>query len=184
MPAHAPSVPRLHADHLDALARAHAAFLAAVDALTPEVRGRRPSADAWSPVEVLEHLVLAEEATLRSIERRVAGGAGCSDLGAPPRWKAAALMVAVASPFRFRVPARARAVHPAGAPSDALRAGFAGFDARWRALAEVLPDALVDAGLMRHPVAGPLTAADAARFTAAHVERHRRQVGRAARTAA
>jgi len=177
-------VPRPLRAHLDALARAHRTFLDAVDALPADVRERRPSPEAWSPVEILEHLVRTEDATLRAVEHQIAAGDARKDLGPTSRLKTAALLLRLASPMPLRVPERARGIHPErDTPFEALRERFTAFDARWQAVAETLPDALAGVGLMKHPVIGALTAADAARFMTAHVVRHRGQVARAVRAA-
>jgi hypothetical protein len=58
------------------LATERAGVLLAVDATPPELREVRPSPDAWSCAEVLEHLALVEAGVARVVAKRVTRARG------------------------------------------------------------------------------------------------------------
>ncbi|HYE96229.1 MAG TPA: DinB family protein [Rubricoccaceae bacterium] len=153
-------------------------FVAAMDRLPRAVRAARPGAEAWSPLEIAEHVFLAERAMLRGLRRQVEAGEARRDIGRASRWKAVALMAVTRAPVKVRAPKQAP-IHPTGeTPWETLRAEWTALGAGWRALAEAFPPALERAALVRHPVAGPLTTASTLRFLAAHAARHFGQLKR------
>lgn len=72
----------------------------------------------------------------------------------------------------------ARYIAPTGAAWVETRRAWAEAARGWRGAASALPDDLQDAGLIRHPRVGPITAAGAARFSAAHTVHHHAQLDR------
>ncbi|MEM6328063.1 MAG: DinB family protein [Bacteroidota bacterium] len=158
---------------------AHATVSAALDAFPLGALDWHPAPDRWSATGVLEHLLKTERGCLFAIQRQVAAGDNRRDLGptSPPR--VTRLLTFLQSGGRTQVPeGAARFVAPTGAPYADLRAEWDGLDTRWHeALASVPPD-LTEAGLVSHPVSGPLTAANAARFVGAHARHHLSQLRR------
>ncbi len=169
---------------LAALARERRAVLAALDAMTPAQRAFQPGPDAWSPGGIVEHLVRVERAMLAGMERELAAGDGRKELGPPSQAKILATFAAMRLPARYKVPgAAAGFVSPMGEAYEVLRAEWLALEERWVALDRTLPPALEAVALVRHPVAGPLKAADAAQFCALHAAHHRSQLDRTVRAA-
>ena len=166
-------------DALALLDRERAAVLAALDALAPEQRAFRPAPDAWSAADVADHLAKAESGQIEIVRRQVEAGPARRDLGrpsAPRRWLVERIM---RSGVRVRMPAAvAQRVTPTGVAFEASRAAIAGCGDGWRALAAAFPPELESVAVFAHPVAGPLTAAGAVCFAAAHLDHHRRQLRR------
>lgn len=131
---------------------------------------RRPSPDAWSVLEIVEHLVLAERAACR-------GMPPIEDLPTHrPRLRDRILLPLVRAvlrgPIRVRVPTPA--MNPTGqAGLDELRVEW---DRNFEWLA--IYAASGTSGTVRHPIAGPMTAAQAVHLATLHFERHRRQIDR------
>lgn len=167
---------------LDALRRERTDFLDALAALDEGTRTARPAHDAWSPVEIGEHIYRAEAAMLRGVEKQLAAGEARKDVGPYRRGALLLLLAAMRAPIRLTVPEAARGIVPEGIPYDALREAWAGLDARWSAAGSAVAPDLGSTPLIRHPLAGALTFADAVRFLAAHAARHRRQLDRAVRS--
>lgn len=166
-------------DALDLLDRDRAAFLAAYDALAPEQRRWRLDGASWSADDVAEHLVRSEAGSLRIVGKQAAAGKASRDLGAPDDGKLARLEERLRSDGRWTMPeAVAEHIAPAGTDGAASRAQIAEMGEAWHAVAETFPEALEAVALLSHPVGGPLTAAGAVRFVAAHIEHHTRQIGR------
>ncbi|HXE57970.1 MAG TPA: DinB family protein [Gemmatimonadales bacterium] len=148
-------------------------LLARVRALTPGQRTFRPAPDRWSVLDVVEHLVLVDEAASGAVR----GPAGGAPRPAAGRLRYLGLLAVLRSPIRVRVPTRA--VLPSGG------ADLAGLEARWvearAALAEWLeglgPE-MVRRPVFRHPVVGWLTVRQTLGFLGAHQAHHEAQVRR------
>lgn len=167
------------ADTLDLLAAEHAAVASLVDDLSPEARAWRPADDAWSATEILEHLVKTERGMAVVVAMQLAAGDDRRDVGTPSPEAFAGLSGFLRSDRRTRVPeAAARFVAPTGEPFDALRAEWDTLLSLWREAFASLPDEMQDVGLVKHPVAGALSARGAAHFAADHAHHHARQLRR------
>lgn len=161
------------------LGRARAEFLTRLDAMTPPQRDFRPADGGWTPNEVAEHLMLVERGLVGGLERQVAAGDARREVGTPSDTALDGVVAGLAADARYRIPAQAAPfIAPEGTHEEAVRAEWDALAARWRVLADTLPDALAHTGLVRHPLAGAVTAEGAARFAAAHVQHHRRQLDR------
>lgn len=163
-----------------ALDRARDAFLAALDAVPSGVRATRPAPDAWSADDVAEHLMRTERGLLGGLERQVTAGDARRDVGPPD---AAALDRLLAhlddDGFRYAMPEKAAPFIAPDAmdPAD-VRREWDDLAARWHRLTETFPVDFVETGLVRHPLIGAVTAEGTARFVAAHIVHHQRQLQR------
>jgi uncharacterized damage-inducible protein DinB len=134
----------------------------------------KAGSESWSLTEVIEHLVIAEERSLRGLEQERPAELG-SRLGAAVKIR----LITLLSPLPFRVKAPSKGLLPTGTaslPELALRWG----EARCR-LAGVL-DAVTPEGLRerrwKHPIAGWLDTGEWLGFIYAHTTHHRAQIGR------
>ncbi len=163
------------------LERDRAAFLAAYDALTPAQRSFRPADGGWTADEVLQHVVKVETGTVTIVAKQAAAGDRRRDVGTPAEASLAAVEAFLRSDGRTAMPAAVEVhVAPTSPPDAGWRERLGVFASDWSAIAEALPDGDAEVALMAHPVAGPLTAAGAARVVAAHLEHHRHQIARLA----
>lgn len=160
---------------LERMGRARAAVLARVEAMPAPLRDRPPRAGAWSAVEVVEHLVIAEELTLHGLLHPRAPGARGSAVAASIRLQL--LRVLFASPARVRAPS-ARLLPSGG---QALEPLLARWEAASGGIAEwvlALPPERGRERPFRHPVCGWLRADQMLTFHEAHLRHHARQVTR------
>ena len=165
---------------LDDLDATREAFIARVDGMADGQRAFRPAPDAWSPVEVAEHVWRTEKGLAWGLDRQVQAGDDRRDLG--PRRPGGIDRLAAAmrsGEVRMRVPERSVPyIAPQGTSWDEVRAGWRAAGDEWRRVAATVPDGLADVGVLSHPVAGPLTPAEGARFAALHAEHHGHQLDR------
>jgi len=159
-------------DRIDALRRA---VLDDVASVAEAQRRRRPASDAWSMLEIVEHLVLAERVVLGP-------SAQWRDRASSPRsWRHRLRYQMVRLVLRQRI--------KVGIPSEQLRpAGRASFEQlqkAWTANHVALRDFVLSldrAGARRaifhHPIAGPLTVPQALSLLEAHLRGHAAQVRR------
>ncbi len=166
-------------DALDTLDRDRAAFLSAYDALTPAQRSFRPADGGWTAVEIAQHLALTDASTLAIVRKQAAAGDARRDVGTPDDDRLAGVEAFLRSEARIPMPASVEAViRPDGPPDEDWRGRFAAFADDWSAFADAFPAELETVALLDHPRAGALRADGAARFVAAHIEHHARQLAR------
>jgi hypothetical protein len=149
-----------------------AAFLAEVRSLG-EAAMVGPEGGGWSPSQVAQHLMLAEEGFLAALtaEKPLAGPRIRDRVGALAVW------------FVFRLGLRVSIPTPRVDPTPPLP--LREVDARWTTVGDRL-DALLrergreapDRPLVRHPVAGPMDQRRLVAFLRAHIRHHRRQLER------
>lgn len=131
----------------------------------------RPAPDAWSSRDVVEHLVLVEEL----VGSRVGKATGLTG------WRGgmALLIMRVASTLRARVRAPLPALLPTGDdPLPQLAVRWSQARARLHAHLVTLGAEGLEQPLLRHPVAGPLSAPQGLDFLSLHITHHRRQLDR------
>jgi uncharacterized damage-inducible protein DinB len=164
--------------HLDALDGRRAALLAVVRAHSPTQRAFRPAAHAWSMVEVVEHLVLAEEGALLSLVKGPKPGARVT-----LRNRATVVLVRLYLSAGIRVKVPAPRLIPQGAQSlDELERRWAAVSASIRDQVARFEAADLHAPKFRHPIAGWLPPASGFAFLVTHLTHHRRQIDRIRRS--
>lgn len=134
----------------------------------------RPTASAWSLLQVAQHLVLLERIVVKSVIRDPRPGLR-------RRWWHAIGARLVAFVFRhgFRVPAPTRKVVPLeNTPLEESARQWADLRADLSAFLETITPERAKALGWRHPVSGPLDVYGALEFVASHHDHHLRQVER------
>jgi uncharacterized damage-inducible protein DinB len=152
------------------------ALLDRVDGVV-EDRLRQAGPDgAWSVIQILGHLTLAEQLSLAYIRKKMQ----TPDLppaGAMSFWRMAIVKVALGSPFRARAPERT--AHPeAECTSATARERWDAVRRDWQDLVDTLPPALADRAIFRHPRVGMMSLPHTLDFMGDHVRHHRKQVER------
>lgn len=151
------------------------AIVAEIGALSPNDQRWREHERAWSALDILEHLVLAEGFVLGDLST---AASRANPLPTPSeRVKSVIVWMVLRFGIRARVPARA--MRPTG------RGVFNDLTARWdakheqlRAFASALDDAGLRRRVFRHPIAGPMHTEQALRLMFAHMGTHQRQLAR------
>lgn len=159
---------------LAALTAARADLLADVGRLDPVQVRFAPGPGRWSIAQVIEHLVLAEELTLRGLRSpRPAADRGLA-VAATLRL---ALVKAVLRSRVLRVRTPARGLDPEGtATLDSLERRWAEAAAGLEGFLRDLPPARRAERLCRHAAAGWLTPGQMLDFLVLHLRHHHRQV--------
>jgi hypothetical protein len=142
------------------------------------VRLNRPRIDGgWSALQVLHHVVTAEEGTRRYISKKMLAGTSLPPAGVVSGLRRLVLQLANASPFRFKAPAVTAAAPPVIDPKE-LRDRWQEVRADWRGLLEGFPEELLDRMVFRHVFVGLMGLPDTLDFLQAHLDHHARQVRR------
>ena len=162
---------------LDRLDATRDAFLARVRALSGAQRAFRPAPGTWSPLEIAEHVWRVERSTVRDLDRQVRAGDARRDVGPRVQGGVDGLERRMQDGMRIAMPeAEAPAIAPRGWSLDETEAAWRATAEAWRHL--TVPSDLDGTGLVAHPIAGPLSPSDAARFAALHADHHGRQLDR------
>lgn len=166
---------------LTALDDRRAEFLEGLDSVPPDQRKRSPSTHAWSPLQIGEHLVLAERGFARITARQIEKGENRRRIGEPSDKSVEGLLQALRTPAKMKIPENV-GVDPTGeVPMEELRPQWLAVGARWHEIAATLPPELADEALVLHSIGGPLTFSQTLRFLEAHIEHHLFQLARTVR---
>lgn len=139
---------------------------------------RAPAAGAWSIVQVISHLVLAESGTLGYIGKKIqAPQQEIPDVTPMSTLRSLALATALWSPLRWKAPERSR---PAGEPEslESVRGRWDAVRQEWRERLETFPESLLRKAIFRHPFAGRLGMRQTLKFLDDHQRHHARQIER------
>jgi hypothetical protein len=164
-------LPQALAEPWRRLERRREALLASLGRLDEAQLRFRPAPGAWSSRDVVEHLVIVEEL--------VGSRAGMATGATGWKGRMALHIMRVASTMRLKVRAPIPALLPTGdEPLPPLAARWLRARARLHAHLVTLDAAGLDRPLLRHPVAGPLSAPQGLDFLALHIAHHERQLDR------
>jgi len=137
----------------------------------------RTPGGSWTPVQVLQHLLLVESLILSGLHRDA--GSDRETTGRTLRDQVGAFAVSLVFLLRIRVRMPTRRVDPVPPLS------FAEVEERWRVVGSELAIRLREAAartpghaVLRHPVAGPLSPVETADFLVKHMRHHERQLHR------
>ena len=140
------------------------ALLDSLESLSPEALRARPAEGAWSSLEILEHLVVAEQVILQGLPDPA------TLIDRPRSLRQRCL-------FPLVVPT-------GGATLAELRERWDATHAWLRAYAEGLPPGGGGKAIFAHPVCGPITLSQALRLDRLHLEVHTRQIWKRSRSSA
>lgn len=165
-------------DRLDAAAER---LLDEMSLADPRALTRAPVADAWTPLETLRHLNLAERASVDYLLYKFGQDAVMPRLGVREWFSGKAVSLALASPLKFEAPEQTdvrqrdddppRSLRPLADEGRATRADL-------RELLERMPAEWRGRAVYRHPSAGRMSLADMLRFFGVHQRRHGKQIRR------
>ena len=145
-----------------------------VEGLDPDFLNRRLGESRWSIIQVMCHLIRAEELSLSYIQKKVSRPDGLPDVTVSGWLRVLWLATALRSPVRVKAPAAADV--PEREDPTETRRRWDEVRSQWRALVERFPLELERKGVFRHPYAGRMTLAQALAFTAEHVRHHEKQI--------
>ena len=150
-----------------------AALLERLEAMPPAQLSARPRPGKWSILEIVEHLALAERAVLRGLPHP-------SLLSERERsLKHRILYLLVVFLLKARIPVRvpSREMAPGGDRSLSQSRHLWDENQAWlRAYVDQLDSSGLRRAVFVHPVAGPLTVAQAIRLGQIHLDVHARQI--------
>jgi DinB superfamily len=164
-----PSIER----RLRAIETKRSSLIDLLSGVDPNLIAARPQPGKWSIQEIVEHLVLSEVAVfgvLNTLEGRAPQ---------PRTLRHRVLYVVVMFILRFDIPVRVPSpdLKPRGGRSiEELRAQWETHHRLLRTWIESSEPSALARPLFAHPIAGPMTTAEALRMLEVHLDRHVRQI--------
>ena len=158
---------------LQNLERARADVVRLLEGAGADALRRKPAPGRWSPLEIFEHLVLAERFVLRGLP----DPEGMEPLRGVRRGVASRAIVASVLALGIRVPTPSEAMVPSGGSDlDVLKRKWNENEEWIRAFLGRASRSRLAEPLFWHPVAGALTFGEAVRLDRTHVRGHLRQI--------
>jgi uncharacterized damage-inducible protein DinB len=171
----APAAVRARFDRLESSRRT---LLESLAGLPDEAVRRPPAVGAWSIVQVVGHLTLAEEATLAYLRKKMqAPPSAIAPAGAMSWVRMVAVAALLRSPLRRKAPGPT-ADPPAAVSLAEARARWDRVRAEWAAFLDAFPPDLLGRAVFRHPFAGRMSIAHTLGFMQEHQRHHARQIAR------
>lgn len=146
-----------------------------LDSMSPAQRDFRPSEDAWSVAQVVDHVIRVERAVLEGA--RKPGVNRAMRINAAGQAK---LFLVIGLGVRVRVPRKVGHVKADTKPIDVddLRGRWTALRNEWREFVADFPGGRDGEMAVRHPIAGPLSYRQALWFLDGHLRHHMRQIKR------
>ncbi|MCB0619645.1 MAG: DinB family protein [Saprospiraceae bacterium] len=172
-------------DPLQELDAELAQLLAELKNYTHQQLNSIPSPGSWSAIQVMHHLLIAEELSFKYLQKKLSFNPSLQKANWRTRLRQSFLAFYLHTPIKFKAP---KGVSTPAFPREATLIDTA---KRWtsnrEALAEYLnelPPEILDKEAYRHPIAGRLTVKGMLSFFRDHFDRHRKQINRTLDTVA
>jgi hypothetical protein len=129
----------------------------------------------WSVNQIIEHLILAEEISIKSIQAKVLTAKHFEPTGLPTAVRKLLLRIFLRSPLKFSAPALVSNPHSTAEIAD-LKTKWDTIRIQLKELLEWLPEHVLTKCIYKHPVAGKMSIYGGLDFMYEHVRRHRLQI--------
>lgn len=139
-----------------------------------------PADGGWSPLQVMHHLIISENLSLKYVQKKLSFNPELKAVGLSAKWRTFLLKNYLKTPIKFKAP---KMVSTEAMPTVS---DFQEMAARWKnsrkelkIYLESLPQELDNKAIYKHPVAGRLGLDGMVLFFDIHFDRHRKQIDRA-----
>jgi uncharacterized damage-inducible protein DinB len=129
----------------------------------------------WSVNQIIEHLILAEEISIKSIQAKVLTAKHFEPTGLRTAVRKLLLRIFLRSPLKFTAPALVSNPHSTTEIAD-LKTKWDTVRIQLKELLEWLPEHVLTKCIYKHPVAGKMSIYGGLDFMYEHVRRHRLQI--------
>jgi uncharacterized damage-inducible protein DinB len=150
-------------------------LLARLDKLPADALTRKPSPDAWSVVEVIVHLIKAENGTLSYLRKKLELG-GHRKASPMAAMRKSFLNFMIGLPIKFKAPRIVQLEKGIEMPYAEARAQWDEVRAALRKEYETIDSVLITHDLFKHPFAGKLNLLQSMSFMHHHMVRHIGQI--------
>lgn len=150
------------------------AFLQELSKFSNEALNKKPNQNAWSALEVVEHLIKSEYYSLKYIEKKMSFNPSFEKAGLKTNFRYVMVKISMWSPFSIKA--------PVAVSQFSSQSNFEDLKSKWDKEREKLalfledfPSNLLDKEVYKHPAVGKITVPQMLKFFSLHVNRHRKQ---------
>ncbi len=162
---------------LDKLDRQLDSLLSELSAYSEAQLNRQPRPDAWSALQVMHHLLLAEQMSMAYVKKKLSYNPALKNAGLGGAWRIFLLWVFVHTPLKFKAPKNVSGESlPPYSTLQATGEAWKNIRKELRDYMTILPDELFHKSIYRHPFAGLLSLTGMLRFFEWHFTRHLKQI--------
>ncbi|NNF01636.1 MAG: DinB family protein [Bacteroidia bacterium] len=167
-------------DYLEQLETTKADFLKKISNLDQDQLSWSPSEDKWSIDQVIHHLVLAEQATLIYMNKKIQAADSMKVEKFKSRRNLLTLQIFFGFPLKWKVPETF--IQPKSTFSnEELKKEWAAVREELKQFIEKNAGETLDMNIFRHPLAGRMNMQNTLQFMKLHIKHHSKQVDRIAR---
>ena len=138
---------------------------------------KRPQPEAWSVVQVILHLMMAEASSVAYMRKKLSFTSQIPKAGFKSHFRRWALNVAFVLPFKFKAP-KGLDTLPEYTDFNDLKNKWASQRLDLQTFIESLPDNVIESEIWRHQIAGKMSIPQMLDFFHDHVQRHKNQIQR------
>ena len=142
-----------------------------------EMLNRPPAPRKWSAVQVMHHLIISEELSLKYLKKKLSFNPTLKKADWKAKARKGVLKFYLGLPLKFKAP---KGVNDAALPKfvslEETMERWAKARKEMRDFLEQLPEDHLDKELYKHPFAGKLTLRGMLEFFQSHFRRHREQI--------
>ncbi len=142
-----------------------------------EKLNHKPSAESWSVLQVLQHLMLVENASQKYVQKKLSYNPSLSKVNLGTAWRMLILKSYNWLPIKLKAPSYVNE------NNFAEKTTFSEVAAQWQAQRQnlrdylsALPEDLFDKEVYKHPLAGRLSLLGMLNFYEGHFDRHYKQI--------
>ncbi len=153
-----------------------------LDQYDDERLNQKPPDGGWSPMQVMHHLILSEEMSLRYVEKKMSFESAYPVTGFKETWRSFLLWAFLTLPFKWKAPEKIGGdpeVLPAFSSKQKTFERWRAIRSAWAQLIQNMPDDLARRTVYKHPRAGKIGWTHMVSFFGTHLSRHRKQIMKA-----
>ncbi len=150
-------------------------LLAIMDQAESDHRTRKPSSNKWSPIQILYHIKLSEQASIGYLTKKMTVIDSLPDTTISNSYKSWLLSLALWSPLKFKAPSVVADI-PDVPDYELLKEEFRDLRSELRTLMSNLEEQHLQRTVMKHPRIGPINIVQTMSFFQSHFVHHERQI--------
>jgi uncharacterized damage-inducible protein DinB len=150
-------------------------LLSEVASLPPEQLHQKPSPENWSTIQIINHLIMAEQGSLAYIQKKILTKENLQQAGWKSKWRLFVLKLALLMPIKYKAPKILPDPENDTPIVDCIQK-WDGIRSDLRNLLNDLPEPMFTLEIFKHPVAGKMNMNQAIEFMNVHMTRHHQQI--------
>ena len=139
----------------------------------------KPRDGGWSPMQIIRHLIEAEEGTLKYIQKKLSFNPKLETTGFKQQIRFLIFQMVFRSPFKVKAPRGISEALPEYSDFEETMKIWEDNRQEFKLFLEHLDDNLWDKAIFKHPIMGRIAMPHTLGFFDEHIRRHKKQIQRA-----